>query len=370
MSIKKRFLYYKKMSGGMKVKKFGVLAAILMLLPLAGATNFEMVINDDLGDVSNPDVDIVKAWTSMEGSYLVFHVKVAGKINEAYAYTFTAYTGGVNKAGVIFQSGTAYYTGESSGGMAEYTVEGDTLSIKVPYGVFSSWDDFSFSVITNDNAGTIDYALPSNFDGGDSEDEGDHGDTDPAKETPTDTSISVKITNVEYKFEKVDNGQKWYAKALIEGTTSGVDHVSLCYVIYYKDGTYDVTEWMKGPFEMQPGSFFGSEIIKFIFNSTEGNWNKWKFELEAKYPVTEPDYQWVEKEKEVDKVVVYARAFKDAAETKWNQAKYETKPTFTSNGAEYTISGGETEGKKGIPGFEIAFVFAALVAALLITRRK
>ncbi len=354
----------------MKARKFGLL--VVMLLPLVGATNFEISINDKQGDVSNPDVDIVKAWTTVEGSYLVFHVKVAGKINEAYSYTFTAYTGGVNKAGVIFQSGTAYYSGDSSGGIAEYNVDGDTLSIKVPYGVFSSWDDFSFSVIANDNAGTIDYAIASDM-GGDSGDEGDtggHGDTDPAKETPTDTSISVKITNVEYKFEKVDNGQKWYVKVLIEGTTSGVDHVSLCYVIYYKDGTYDVTEWMKGPFEIQPGSFFGSEIIKFIFNSTEGNWNKWKFELEAKYPVTEPDYQWVEKEKEVDRVVIYARAFKDAAETKWNQAKYETKPTFTSNGAEYTISGEETEGKKGISGFEIAFVFAAIVAALFIIRRK
>jgi hypothetical protein len=356
----------------MKLRNFGLVVAMLMLLPLAGATNFEISIDDVQGDVNNPDVDIVKAWTSVEGSYLVFHVKVAGKINEAYAYTFTAYTGGVNKAGVIFQSGTAYYTGDSSGGIAEYTIDGDTLSIKVPYGVFSSWGDFSFSVITNDNAGTIDYAFPSDFDGGNDTDTGDNTtETDPAKETPTDTTISVKITNVEYKFEKVDNGQKWYVKILIEGTTSGVDHVSLCYVIYYKDGTYDVTEWMKGPFEMQPGSFFGSEIIKFVFNSTEGNWNKWKLELEAKYPVTEPDYQWVEDEKEVDKVVIYARAFKDAAETKWNQAKYETKPTFTSNGAEYTISGGgTTEEKKGIPGFELTFVFAAIVAALLVTRRK
>jgi len=365
------------MSRDMKAKLLSLLVVVAMLLPIAGATNFEISV-DDPRDVSNPDVDIVKAWTTVEGGYIVFHVKVAGKINEAYSYLFAAYKDGENVAGVAYQGGVAFYTGESSGGYAEYSIDGDTLSIKMPYGMFSSWDDFAFTVTANDGAGSVDYAIAGTIEGGDSGNDG-NGDTgddgsreiDPSKETPTDKSISVKITKVEYNIEKVDNGQRWYARVLIEGTTSGVDHVSLCYVIYYKDGTYDVTEWIKGPMMLKPGSFMGNEIIKFVFNSMEGNWNKWKFEVEGKYPVTDPTYEWAE-EKEVDKVVIYARAFKDASETKWNQAKYETKPQFTSEGAKYeaTSEGGDEGGGK-TPGFEAAFVVAAMAAiALLIGRRR
>mgnify|MGYP000648565671 CR=1 FL=1 len=155
---------------------------------------------------------------------------------------------------------------------------------------------------------------------------------------------------------------------MIEGTTNGVDHVSLNFITYYKNGSYDWGDWLRGPLEIQPGSFMGNEIIKFVFNSTEGNWNKWKLEMEGKYPVTEPNYQWVEDEKEVDKFVIYARAFKDEAETKWNQAKYETKPTFTTEGAKYEMEGGGGTEKKGTPGFE--FVFVAIAIALLAMTKK
>ena len=362
----------------MKAKWLSLLVVVAMLLPLSEATNFEISV-DDPRDVSNPDVDIVKAWTTVEGDYLVFHVKVAGKINEAYNYLFAAYRGNENVAGVAYQGGVAFYTGESSGGYAEYSIDGDTLSIKMPYGIFSSWDSFAFTVTANDGAGSIDYAMAGNVEGGGDEGDNSNGDTgddgsretDPSKETPTDKSISVKITKVEYNIEKVDNGQKWYAKVLIEGTTSGVDHVSLCYVTYYKDGTYDVSGWMRGPMMLKPGSFMGNEIIKFVFNSTEGNWNKWKFELEGKYPVTDPTYEWVEEKKEVDKFVIYARAFKDKAETKWNQAKYETKPQFTSEGAKYEATSEGSEGGGKTPGFEAAFIIAAMAGiAMLIGRRR
>ena len=61
---------------------------------------------------------------------------------------------------------------------------------------------------------------------------------DPAKEKPTDETIKVKITDISYNFVKKDGVVNAYTE--IKGITKGVDHVSLCYVIYYKDGTYDV----------------------------------------------------------------------------------------------------------------------------------
>ena len=322
------------------MKKFGVLVAILML-PLVMATNFEISINDEQGDVGNPDIDIVKVWTTEEGGNVVFSMEVVGQINSAYAHTFTASSDGKSvMAG--YSNGHAYYSSGTSFGKPEYSIDGNKLQIYIPSTIFSGWQDFKLSATASDHVET-DF-LYSRWDSGDESEKS----TDPTKEKPTDISISVKITKVEYEFKKVDGGTKWYAKILIEGTTNGVDHVSLNFVTYYKNGSYDWGEWLRGPLEMKPGSFFGTEIIKFVFNSTEGNWNKWKFEMEGKYPVTEAEYKWAEKSDEVDKFAIYARAFKDAAETKWNQAKYETKPTFTTEGAKY----GGTEEKKGTPGFE------------------
>ncbi|MCD6572561.1 MAG: hypothetical protein J7K95_00500 [Thermoplasmata archaeon] len=61
---------------------------------------------------------------------------------------------------------------------------------------------------------------------------------DPTNEKPTDETIKVKITDISYNFVKKDGVVNAYTE--IKGITNGVDHVSLCYVIYYKDGTYDV----------------------------------------------------------------------------------------------------------------------------------
>ena len=107
------------------MKKIGILIAMLIFLPFAIATDFEISINDEQGDVSNPDIDILKAWTTQEGNYLVFHVKVAGNINNACSYTFTA-TNGIVEIGAVYSNGIAYYSGSSSGGQAEYSIDGDT----------------------------------------------------------------------------------------------------------------------------------------------------------------------------------------------------------------------------------------------------
>ncbi len=44
--------------------------------------------------------------------------------------------------------------------------------------------------------------------------------------------------------------------------------------------------WLKGPIEIGR-NWYGIEITKFFFSSTERNWNKWKFEMDARSPITE-----------------------------------------------------------------------------------
>ena len=355
-----------------KIMALLAVMGVMLAIPASNAVDFEISVNDATGDVSNPDIDITKVWTTVEGDKLVFHLQVAGNIDTTCTYNVMA-DNGPQEIGAIYSNGYAYFAGTTSAGQPEVSISGDTITMKMPYGMVSSWNVFTIKAVTQDNGGNTDWVV-SGEEGNNGGDEGgdNNEDVNPGDETPTDESIDVKISRVEYSIEKIDDGTRWHTNILIEGTTSGVDHVSLSFVTYYKNGSYDASGWMEGPLELPTGSFMGNEITKFFFNSTDGNWNKWKLEIDAKYPVTEPTYEWVDDSKEVDKFVIYARAFKDAEETKWNQAKYETKPSFTSNGAIYTGGGSEDDegGGGSTPGFGIVAVMAAMAAMVAIRRRK
>jgi len=354
------------------MKKVAIFITLLLALPVVMATDFEKERND-VRDANNADIDIVKVWSKVEGDKLAFYIKVAGNINPNYEYGVGMNDGDqANAVTVTYSNGQAGYAGGTSFGMAEYEINGDTIKLLIPFGIVSSWDNFYFVAFATDGQ-EWDYTTE------DWSNEGNGGDdttktNDPTKEQPTDKSIEVKITKIVYDIKKVDNGQSWEVYLLVEGTTNGVDHVSLTYVTYYTDGTYDWTDWMKGPINVPPYSGYGVELRKFFFNSTEGNWNKWKFELDAKYPVTQyKEYEWAER-KDVKKVRVYARAYKDKEETKWNQAYYDTVPKMLSNGVSYTktiSTGSETgsEGKKKTPGFEL-IAFAVAIAVVFAYRRK
>lgn len=358
------------------MKKVAIFITLLLALP-ALAVDFEKTINDGKGDVQDADIDIVKVWTEKSGDDLVFCMQVNGKIRKigSYSYSFTAQSG-TSTVIVAFASGIAYYqSGTSAEYNIKYSIDGNTLKIHVPYSLFSSWQSFSLMAMAS-NGMNQDFVYEGYY-GGNNEGSGGSDTTktnDPTKEQPTDKSIEVKITKIVYDIKKVDNGQSWEVYLLVEGTTNGVDHVSLTYVTYYTDGTYDWADWMKGPINVPPYSGYGVELRKFFFNSTEGNWNKWKFELDAKYPVTQyKEYEWAER-KDVKKVRVYARAYKDKEETKWNQAYYDTVPKMLSNGVSYTktISTGsetESEGKKKTPGFEL-IAFAVAIAVVFAYKRK
>jgi len=354
------------------MKRLVILLAIFALLPTTMATNFELSVNDAKGDVNDADIDIVKAWTTKKDSNIVFHIQVAGKINNNYYYWITA-TNGSEEVGAIYSGGYAIYSGSTyttSWGQPHTSIEnGNTLAIEIPAGIFSSWKHFAFQAFAGKG-----YMMEGDFTQqvGDVGGNGGNGgeNNDPTKEKPTDETIKVKITDVKYNFKKVGNSVEVYT--VIKGTTNGVDHVSLSYVIYYKNGTHEYESWIKGP--MNVNTNYGGYKINLFFNSTSGQWNTWEFRLNGTYPIT--DYEWLYGENEankVSKISIYARAFKDKEETKWNQCHYDTKPSFSGDTASYGMSsnGGNKESKEKskTPGFELLAIAMAIVVAMTIKRK-
>jgi len=357
-----------------------VFTALPIFLPLAMAANFEFHINDARGDVGNADIDIIQAGSNIKGSNLVFYMKVAGNINNEYAYWITA-TNGDEEVGAAYSQGDAFYVSGTSVGKPEYNISGDTISIELPLGIFSDWQHFSFQAFAGKSymgeGQEFDYTSEIGDTGGNGGNGGNDGNenntnnaNDPTKGEATDKSIDVSITDVSYTVSK-ENANSVSGSVMVKGTTNGVDHVSLCFVVYYKNGTYDYGSWIVGPSEFHQS--FGGYSINEFFNSTGGNWNKWEFNISGTYPMS--NYNWVydmfKGESKVSKVVIYARAFKDAQETKWNQCHYDTIPSFSTKNISYkTASEQEGKGNSKTPGFEFVLVAIAIGTLLIIEKRR
>ena len=222
-------------------KKLAVFTALPIFLPLAMAANFEFHINDARGDVGNADIDIIQAGSNIKGSNLVFYMKVVGNINSAYSYTF-GLNDGSNDVGATYTSGIPYYVGISSGGQPAYNISGNELTMDVPYSAISQLnaDTTTFKVIAADvTTHTVDYAVYTSGNGGNDRNENNTNNAnDPTKGEVTDKSIDVSITDASYTVSK-ENANSISGSVMVKGTTNGVDHVSLCFVVYYKNGTYD-----------------------------------------------------------------------------------------------------------------------------------
>ena len=218
-----------------------VFTALPIFLPLAMAANFEFHINDARGDVGNADIDIIQAGSNIKGSNLVFYMKVVGNINSAYSYTF-GLNDGSNDVGATYTSGIPYYVGISSGGQPAYNISGNELTMDVPYSAISQLnaDTTTFKVIAADvTTHTVDYAVYTSGNGGNDRNENNTNNAnDPTKGEVTDKSIDVSITDASYTLSK-ENANSISGSVMVKGTTNGVDHVSLCFVVYYKNGTYD-----------------------------------------------------------------------------------------------------------------------------------
>ena len=373
----------------MKGKKYAMMGALIFAsMILAAMPSFALTADDfnfsgtdPAGDVSDPNADLISAYASAEGDNVIFSLTVAGTIvanNSSYGYGFTVQSSNGAQMMITYTDGEAYYVMSMSYSVATYMISGSSLKIIVPMSAFSSFDDITVvtaSVIA-DNAGDQIAMWGSGSGGGSGGGYEEEKCPDPTKETPTDTSISVDITQVKITFEKVDNGTKMHMSMMIKGTTSGVDHVSLNVVWYYKNGTHDWSwSWLRGPMSPPPFTPPGMVINEMSFQSTSGEWNTWELNIDITEPITyaERNYSSAEHISDVSKVRIYARAFADPEETQWNQAYYEFTPQITSNGESMTYDSTQESSSSsgGIPGFEaLAAVGALSIAAIIYSRKR
>lgn len=328
----------------------------IFLIPITTSINFEVELKDAKEDVTDKNIDIIRIWTEEKHNEIAFSMEIAGRIESENVYTFTA-SSNSEQIGITYVNQNAYYlSSTASYGELEYSIDENIITIYVPFSIFSGWQEFHLAATTG-NGKEVDYVYESWEGGNESKVK------DPSMENATDDSIKVSIKKVEYEIKKMDNMWDIYFK--IEGITNGVDHVSLNFIIYYKNGSHEYGEWLRGPFEIKPTAFSGNEIQEFRFNATEENWKKWEYVVKMKTQALE-EYEWAGK-KDVEKIRIYARAFKDADEEKWNQAYYDTKPEFSGNEVKYMEEKKENEKKKGIAGFEFVLF---IVAIIIMARRK
>jgi hypothetical protein len=191
-------------------------------------------------------------------------------------------------------------------------------------------------------------------------------DVDPAKETPTDLQIEVKIEKAEFSFKEKDN--KIDFNVYIRGTTSGVKNVELALVGYYKDGTHDDVFWVEA-FDWSDNAFVKQMMenlgyTDMHFKATSENWKTWEYKFTGSVEITNDTddiKEMSDNSKEFSRMVVYARAYSDDDGNNWNQDSKQFEGF------------GSSEKKKddsGTPGFEALFLVAALAITFIIYRKR
>ena len=134
----------------------------------------------------------------------------------------------------------------------------------------------------------------------------------PADETPTDTSIWVRVENANFSIEKSGEMAKIVIEA--EGRASpNVDHCGIVFLTVYKNGSTNYN----GNFIIGPLNISGKEPL--VFMPINGSWEKWRF-----YNVV-----YVEKDKlginesdlgNISSFEIWVRGYGDEDGTKWNQS--------------------------------------------------
>ena len=129
----------------------GILAILLLSASSVNAIGYSVSFDDAQGDVrdgngdptSQPNVDITHVKSYKEGQTVYFELKVAGSIiSDSEEYIYFIQAGGTDAEVIqaIFSNGNATYIDQvnlQNSGEAEYTVEGNKLTMGVPIDVFS-----------------------------------------------------------------------------------------------------------------------------------------------------------------------------------------------------------------------------------------
>ena len=208
------------------------------------------------------------------------------------------------------------------------------------------------------------------------------GGIDPSTETPTDTSISVSITEGVYSWTDSTDPMKAIINVHIKGTTSGVSHCLLMPVAVASDGTEEDSYYWEIPMDWeddaaQKSAMEAQGFSAFWFKSTSnGDWKTWEYKVTGEVDKADMGYLDPETAGKVPvKFKIYVRAFSDETEADWNQAMKEVEFKINDDGTgDSTGDGtGDTDGSKKkddddggfLPGFEAVVMLAALSLALI-----
>lgn len=115
---------------------------------------------------------------------------------------------------------------------------------------------------------------------------------------------------------------------------------------------------------------FGYEYLHF--KPTSPNWKTWEYRVKGTVQESDDAYQ---EAKELDYVIIWARAYKDANETKWNQDFIKVSLRETSGGGyEAEISGEEGGGLSSttlaILAGVIIVIIVLVAVAVMMSRKK
>ena len=351
---------------------FGILLLVAMLVlsvlvvsnvSSSRGVDFVLEIPDDAGDVEGEnfeeienDTDILSVKSSLEGENIIFEMTVAGTIdynitsgNRRYAFYMDINDDGypdwmVMVASSVDDASLKNNEDNEDENYVSYKLtydnyegqDNDTLKIWFPKSnitdveAITAWDISGETKHDNGSeSSAMDYAPNDEF----SMNWGKEPQLDPAKETPTDTSISIEITSTAFAREEV--GENVSFDVNITGTTSGVDHCGIVMVEYYLGDVYGDFEWTKGEIDMedfpdeQKQFFEELGLTEYYFKSTSENWKTWEYKMSGVMDNSEDD---------TDKTVIYVRCYKNAEETLWNQIS-EDMPTDGDGG-----DGGDGDG--------------------------
>ena len=199
---------------------------------------------------------------------------------------------------------------------------------------------------------------------------------DPGSESPTDGSISVDIGSFEYEMEMGDPHEEWHQT--MEGTTSGeVSCAAFSIVFYLKSGgTNDVT-WFTGPFnmpEMTQGDVTQEMHFKGMGAGGKDDWSAWEMYMYGKRPSSDDNEirtgETCVNISDVDKVVIYVRAFSDPSLAMWNQDSLDVTDDYmeASGGNGDDDDDGDDD---DTPGFTLPLaVLSALLASSVVLYRR
>jgi hypothetical protein len=191
---------------------------------------------------------------------------------------------------------------------------------------------------------------------------GANGDVvDPSTETPTDTSIKVDITTVNWEYE--NKSGYVYIDTTVKGTTDGVDRCEILIINHFNDGTKDEDYYWEGKYEADGFKWGDDDYTYNHFKETSANWKTWEFRIKGKSKITNE----TNTERYPTEVEVWVRAFGDETEQNWNQV------TKTTSVVIKGLDGGDGDDDGGgfLPGFEVIGLMAALfIASVLFNHRK